>query len=106
MENTFYFNKELLPFYLWAFGGILLCTFALLRIYSFRRKHKINLSPEDSPVWCKYKALQNKLLFCIAGYMFCAVLLIGFTINSVPLCIYGSGLLICFLITFSNFLRK
>lgn len=106
MENMFYFNEELLPFYLWALGGVLLCVLALLRINYFQKKYRTPLSQKDTSVQEKFNTLQNRLFFGIVGYLFCAVFLIGFMIASIPVYVYGCLLLIVVFATFSNHSKK
>lgn len=89
-------NQKLLPFYIWAAGGILLCLLALWRIYAFRKKHKFSLSLKDSAVLFKYNNLLKLLLFAVIGYMFCAIPVIGL-ISSGTFWYFFSGILFIWL---------
>lgn len=104
--ELFYFNKELMPFYLWAFGGILLCVFALCRANRFESKHSIELSQKDSPLRDKHNALLQRLLLGVFIYLFCGVPLVGLMISNSTLCLYGCLLLVFTLAIFSNFSKK
>lgn len=101
--ELFYFHKELVPFYLWALGGILLGIFALCKVNRFWKEHSDELLQKESSIWRKkYTAI----LLGFFAYLFCGILVVGFMLSSVSLCLYGCVLVIFCLAIFSNLSKK
>ncbi len=106
MDTLFYFREDLLPFYIWGFGGIVICVLAILRIRRLGKKFKITDVSDSSLLQQKHNHIMMCILAVIIFYLLSIIPILSFLTSSSSLYIIGGVFFVGFGLMFYLLIKK